>query len=352
MSDAARIAALEAALEDVLKRLDPQTLRQALERTYDPRGGEPRIIDENGVTLDYAPAIQFLGSTTELNVPAQRVVVTPASGTMAGIFSPDASVSDAERIKFVDASDGVTRRYSVDTSTAVFGTRSVTDRLSETGVTTGLRAERILSVASGSGIANHVARAAGSNANNVAELALQADGNSTAELNAVGFAGSTGFASLKLSGNATAGASSAVLYVSRTGSISGASKLEFDDDFLDLSLPAQATRRILGLSLTSHFMQAHPATNNETTAVKRVTRGPFTVPVTALGAGASVAGFLGDARNGSDYVVVGGPDGAAGSEGLRWSWTSSGSQDVTINVTNDSAGPLTATLRFYVISTA
>ncbi len=87
MTDADRIAALEAALADVLKRLDPQTLKQALERTWDPRGGEPRVVDEDGLTLDYAPSIQFLNATTELDVPAQRVVVTPTGGSGGHIIT-------------------------------------------------------------------------------------------------------------------------------------------------------------------------------------------------------------------------------------------------------------------------
>src|SRR4051812_4502698 len=81
MTDAARIAALEAALADVQSRLDPQRLAQSMEFVWQPRGGEPRIIDASGTTLDYTPAIQFLNATTELDVPSQRVVVTPTGGS-------------------------------------------------------------------------------------------------------------------------------------------------------------------------------------------------------------------------------------------------------------------------------
>ncbi len=119
MTDAQRIDALEAALADVLKRLDPQTLAQALERTWSPRGGEPRIVDSSGRTLDYTPAIQFLNATTELDVPAQRVVVTPTGGGAAAYtFSDDATPTATQRIDFVgEAAPGETRA-TLSTSTS------------------------------------------------------------------------------------------------------------------------------------------------------------------------------------------------------------------------------------------
>lgn len=76
----ARVAELEAGLEAVRAALKPQTLRQSLEYTFDPRGGEPRFVDENGVTLDYAGAVQILGAATTLDVAQQRVIVSTAAG--------------------------------------------------------------------------------------------------------------------------------------------------------------------------------------------------------------------------------------------------------------------------------
>lgn len=118
MTDAARIAALEAALADVQARLDPQRLAQSMEFVWQPRGGEPRIIDENGVTLDYVPAIQFLGATTELDVPAQRAVVTTAGGGAANYtFSDDATPTASQRIDFVGAAAPGETRATLSTST-------------------------------------------------------------------------------------------------------------------------------------------------------------------------------------------------------------------------------------------
>lgn len=72
----ARIMALEAGLKVAQAQLKPQTMRQRLERTIDPRGGEPRIMDAAGFTLDYAPTIQFTGdATVALNAPERRIEV-------------------------------------------------------------------------------------------------------------------------------------------------------------------------------------------------------------------------------------------------------------------------------------
>ncbi len=121
MTDAQRIDALEAALADVLKRLDPQTLAQALERTWSPRGGEPRIVDSSGRTLDYAPAVQFLNATTALDAPNQRVVVTASGGGSVALeFSDDATIGPAERLRFASQSGPTSSHY--DVSTASFGT--------------------------------------------------------------------------------------------------------------------------------------------------------------------------------------------------------------------------------------
>lgn len=347
---AAELAELRAELAELRARLDPQRIRNDQERTWDPRGGEPRLVDSTGRTLDYAPAIQFTGATTTLDAGKQRAIVAITPPELRGTFSADSTVSDAERLRFVDASDGVTRRFSVDTSTSG-NTKSVTARLSDTGITTGLRSETIYSVATGGvDIANHTLGAY-SAAGHQADVHMQAhSGGAFLNLTAKR-TGSSGYTGIHMTGN-VAGASSILFYVGTTGGISGASRLEFDDDFLELSLPGVPARRFLGLGTVSHFMQTHPATNNETTAVKRVTRGPFTVSVAALGAGLSTSGTLSFARAGTDYVVVGGPNGAAGSEDLSWSWTDSGSDAVTINVTNNSSVARTATLRFYVISTA
>lgn len=80
MTDAERIAQLEAAVLDLAARLDPQTLRDALERTWDPRGGEPRIVDSAGRTLDYVPSLQLMGGSTTVDTLTQRAVFTPDGG--------------------------------------------------------------------------------------------------------------------------------------------------------------------------------------------------------------------------------------------------------------------------------
>lgn len=80
MADAleARVAALEAAMH-------PQRLAETVSRAWDPKGQEPRIIDANGVTLDYEPAVQLMGGTSTIDPVAQRVVYTPGAGSSAGV---------------------------------------------------------------------------------------------------------------------------------------------------------------------------------------------------------------------------------------------------------------------------
>ncbi len=74
-------AAVYARLEAIEDKLVPQTMRHRLERTFDPRGDEPRIITPAGATLDYAPAIQFTGDfDVTVNAPERRIEVgLPAS---------------------------------------------------------------------------------------------------------------------------------------------------------------------------------------------------------------------------------------------------------------------------------
>lgn len=105
----ARLAALEARLSAAERQLQPQTMRQRLERTVDPRGGEPRIIDEDGRTLDYAPAIQFAGQlTAELDAAAQRIVVTgntPTPGEFSTLVWADDFAADQLATAYTDVAN-------------------------------------------------------------------------------------------------------------------------------------------------------------------------------------------------------------------------------------------------------
>lgn len=68
-----RVAALEAAMH-------PQRLAETVSRAWDPKGQEPRIIDADGVTLAYEPAVQLMGGTSTIDPVTQRVIYTPTGG--------------------------------------------------------------------------------------------------------------------------------------------------------------------------------------------------------------------------------------------------------------------------------
>lgn len=92
---AARLRAVEESLADV------QALRERMELgSWDPRGGEPRVLDAAGKTLPYVPSIQFLGGVT-LDTKKQRAVVAaPAGGGGSSLVvarSDPASATDAPR---------------------------------------------------------------------------------------------------------------------------------------------------------------------------------------------------------------------------------------------------------------
>ena len=123
---AQRLADLESVLQD------PQHLRNLLERTFDPRGGEPRIVDATGHTLPFQGAIQLMGGTSTIDPATQRVIYTPAGGGAAGMqgnFSDDGATSDDERARFINESDATKNVWTVDTTTSGAGTRQVSWRL-------------------------------------------------------------------------------------------------------------------------------------------------------------------------------------------------------------------------------
>lgn len=70
-----RVAKLEALFAD-----QQGAAERAETAVWEPRGGEPRIIDADGKTLPYVPNLQFLGGVT-LDTKNQRAVVpAPAGG--------------------------------------------------------------------------------------------------------------------------------------------------------------------------------------------------------------------------------------------------------------------------------
>lgn len=346
-------------LEALEKAVQPQTMAQSLERTWAPRGGEPRIIDSAGKTLDYVPAVQLKGGTSILDVAKQRVVYTPASQPASKIFSQDASTSDDTALNWY-ASDGsgVKRAAIRSKSEDVSNPTNPQDRL--------LLFELARDLTEASPRVDMVWHTGTDDTSSL--------GRTSATLTALGQG--TDKARLDLStpkGASTTTVGTGVLSVLRStgtarASISGARGTtvarfnaeysHFDGAQVTYNLPDTPNIRVLHRASdgASQFMQVSGDTNNDLppggTPIQRVTRGPFTVAVTALAAGATTSATLTTARKGTGYVVVGGPNGAAGTEQLAWSWVDSGTNDVTVTIRNTSAGALTATMRFYVIATS
>lgn len=373
MTDAERIAALEAALEDVRAQLNPQTLRQALERTFDPRGGEPRVIDSAGNTLDYVPAIQFVGATAELDVPAQRVVVTAASNPgLEAWFNDDGTPDDTERLRFKDHTTPTVNHHVLNTRTSG-STRSTLEQTAETCDTATTRtvtpsANQEHAVNAAGFTARHSLSAYGSAAtapNGFADVQLDVQTVHTAKLRADA---NGGVAEFNAAIDTTFGLAASTATVRAGDTAAVAPSVVVDKNGSQARCPSapQTFRQIYQQDSTSHYMQAEYLVGqgaNPPRTMRLVVRGggaqtangsgAITGAVTALAAGASTSFTLANVRVGTDYVLAGGFDGAAGSELLLWSWTSSGTNDVLVNVTNSSLlAALTATFRCVVISTS
>ncbi len=369
MTDAERIAALEVALAELRKQLDPQTLAQALERTWSPRGGEPRIVDSSGRTLDYTPSIQFLNATTTLDVPAQRVVVTPTGGgSLAGEFSPDLTVSTSEMLAFYRPTGGLLQAaLTTGTNTGVTP-RTLTLANADSGVP--------LTGAAPTGRAAFLAltaidSTAGAAATTPDECLLRAQTTSGRfaylDLRSRPNVGGFGNA-VDLVNTADAGASTTI--VSTTSGSKVASLTQFALGGSQASVAALAgvsgTRTIVsdavsgsGYPVESSFMQVDSDLARQT-PMQRVMRGPFRMDISALAAGTTTTGIpVGERdsqttkqRVSADEVVVGGFKGASGVEDLSWSWVATGANQITLSVTNNGAVARTAELRVYVVSTA
>lgn len=368
MTTAQRLAALEAEVAELRELADPQVMRLRLERTMDPRGGEPRVVDQNGRTLDYQGAIQFPGTVATVDPVKQRVIVTVTPPELKGVFSDDNTTTDAERLRFVWETDATKNRYVVNTRSAVAGQRAVDTILAEDSPTTSDNPRvsdtwTINDNAQFSANSTLTARAAGAAAlsglDKESRVVVDAQNASTSA--SLHSQNNSGVADISTSAINTAGANDgtaamsasgpgAVNFSLRSSSLSGVTQALIDTGH------ASGSRVVLNQNQEAHYLQCDAAPTLAAAPVRRVIRGPYTVAVVALAAGATQNATLVTARvlNSTDYVVVGGANGAAGSEALLWSWVGSGApaKDVDINITNVSAGALTATMRFYIISTS
>ena len=368
MTDRERIAQLEAAIAELRDALDPQRLKDSMERAWDPRGGEPRLVDSAGRTLDYVPAIQFTGATTSINTAKQRAVVAITPPTLAGSFSPDMNISTSEMLAFYRPTGGLLQAALTTGTNAGSTPRTLTLANADSGVPltgaapTGRAAFLSLTA---------VDAAAGAASTTPDECLLRAQTTSgrfayldlRSRPSVGGFGGNT-----DLVNTVDAGSSSTIISTtsgSKVASITLGANNAFSAG-VEARGGTSGTRTIVsdgvdgsGYPLESSFMQVDSDLARQT-PMRRVMRGPFRMDISALAAGATTTGIpVGERdsqatkqRVSADEVVVGGFKGASGVEDLSWSWVATGANQITLSVTNNGAVARTAELRVYVISTA
>lgn len=361
-------AALLRRIEALERALDPQTVRNSLERTFDPRGGEPRVVSPAGRTLDYAPAIQFTGAlTTTLDSSKQRVVVNAPDPTK--VFSPDGTVGATEMLEFRRPADNVLQAaLKTLTYTASPAVRELHLVNAENGVTTsdpasnnqtGPTSYLRLRTWSGGNEAN-LRASGGSSDGNVTGLDMVSDdglNTNTATLQAVRDEAGTCTMVMRCAppGGAEARITGVVLSTSGAASISMSMNTGGGSSWVAMNSDRQ-----------SHYMQlgGPAASGGANHAGRRVVRGPFKVAVPALAAGAvhtvametvlltppenTITGV--EARYGPDYLVFGAVKAAAGTV-LVWSYADGpGAAEATVSVVNNAAAAsAAATLYLYTL---
>lgn len=382
MTDTARIAALEAALEDVRARLDPQRLAQSMEFVWQPRGGEPRIINSSGSMLDYTPAIQFLNATAELDVPAQRVVVTPTGGGAAAYtFSDDTSPTATQRIDFMASSGPADPHLTL--TTATIGTLRVAvlelaedasdpllapappalDLQMLADSTAGTADGQFVALSSGgtdavvsvdggptTGSATLSAGSTTGAPNNRASVACSATDVVGPQVHAIAQTSATAQGPPDVEVLARAFDTTATASIGAQRDDTGSSSfVDLAPGLAEVSADAE-TRTVLNTAGESGYVQLAGAT------LSRHLRGPFTAtPGGAILPLTSGNAIVNTALFGASQAVFGGISSAPGDEACTWSWQAGpGANQVTISFTNLlSAGPsVLPTLTFMTVCDA
>ena len=322
-------------IEELESKLQPQTLRNALERTYDPRGGEPRIIDENGRTLDYTPALQFLGGTTTLDAPNQRIIYTASGGggSVALRFSDTyPSTSPDEKLEWVAESGAPVDHMIIDTGTIAgifrLGQIIVAEDTSLFGSAPVGYWQSLVNDSGGT-----ASMSTGADNSSVGGSYSATSDGTTASANAVASNGAHG-ASMRLASDGGSTATSAMIQATEDGV--DVTYVRVEDGLVEIiSDPAAYGVDLFTSGEESSFVQIGGSAGAGTpSTTKRMIRGPFEQLIGTVGALATTTTTVLDCRAGTDYVVQGGIRGSAGSEWVVWSYEDSGSNDVLVSVTN------------------
>ncbi len=359
MNTVERLDALEAELAGLRAKLHPQRMRDALEKTHDPRGTADwtRIISSAGALADPPRrTLSFPGAVTTDN-PALgdkgATVVTFAPPTQQiYVFSDDGSLALNEQVRFVGQSAPSTVRASMSTTTIGGTVRNLriavseSDPLIEPCAVLTLRQDSTASpsssqftdfqlLASANGASGRTAQVSGTanpGGTNV-QAGLACSNSAGSGITTVSGSGTVGTASLTANGQAVAANATAHVAVNGT------------------------SRYIFTGTSTSSFVQTcTDTTSNPGNAVSRIERGPFVAVPGALAAGATIAVAVNSALAGAvgAQAVRGTIQGAAGAEAVAVSWTPGpGANQITLSFTNlDLLAAHTATFQFYTLCDA
>lgn len=346
-------------MQELRKLTKPQNMRDALERTWDPRGlaDWTRVTDASGAVFDPPRrTLAFPGATitddpTIGDKGASVVTISGGSSGMAAQFSDDGTTTDAERAKWVAESGPAVNHMVIDTlsfGSLRFGLWVVAE---DTTVLVGPAAFAQLTADDAGGTAS-------------SGIGSQLSTTISAQHSTSGSGGTT----VGASSSANNGAHSASLQLATDGGLSAtSSQLQATEDGVDLTYiriepgivevvadPAAYGLDVFTSSEESSLKQlGGSAAAGGATTTKRMERGPFSSGPYVLAGGATVTFTVPDCRAGTDYVVAGGIKGAAGCEAIAWSFTDNGANDVDVTLRNmDPVTSRTGTFYCNVTSTA
>ncbi len=363
-----RLDLIEAQIAELRELLDPQALRDRMEYTWNPRGtaDELRVISTTGAKLPLIrKTIQFLGGVTDDPANDRYVVAAGGGGGggMAGDFSPDATTTDTERIKF---SEGATNRYTIDTATfgttrlviatladdvAAPTTRALQGASADPGASASLL-EEVVVAGGGSGSQTLLATAG---LTQRATTITDGAGATVSQTETATAVPSREWAVSDATDTATGDARPTyVRYLVNDGTDD--SELRLEATLARLTLTGQDYAIMDSVAENSAFMRVSDDGASPYTYVRRITRGAYSAAPGALAAGATATVTVSNALfgNAAEQAVIGHITGAAGVEWVQWSWVAGpGANQVTISFTNTHASSsLTATLPFYTICDA
>ncbi len=333
-----RLLALEGRVRELQAALEPQRVRNSLERTWNPRGtaDEVRVQGPTGNVLPKVRRrIQFLGGVTD--DPANNRYVVAGGDWDGDLVAPsDATYPAGTKIRWMD---GSSVRMTINTD-ASGSTKAITMAIPGYPQPSSQFGARIRLESSTSAGLFHVRAVSSSGSAPMSESSGSASATSASHVaRAVRQAGSE-HATTEMT---SSGSVSTCVTTCIRASVS--SILEQTNTTLTITA-GTIVRRVVDSAGLSNFMQLQAT--GATTPIQRIMRGPFSAaPGSLAAAGGTTTVSVSNAAPGGNCVVMGGIKGAAGMEYVQWSYTVSGTSVVVSFTNTDPTNALTATLEFY-----